>query len=79
MRPEDLPLEERLLVAAVVSRFFECLAAQRRQDAAIIASLERSLRNDPDFRERINQLLLPPKGTSLAKHGPDRERQARSV
>ena len=38
MRPEDLPLEDRLRVAAAVSRFFEGLAAQQRQDAAIIGS-----------------------------------------
>jgi hypothetical protein len=45
MRPEDLPLEDRLKVAAAASRFFECLAAQQRQDAAIISSLVRTLRN----------------------------------
>jgi hypothetical protein len=45
MRPENLPLEERLKVAAAASRFFECLAVQRRQDAAIITSLVRTLRN----------------------------------
>ena len=45
MRPEDLPLEDRLRVAAAVSRFFEGLAAQQRQDAAIISNLVRTLRN----------------------------------
>jgi hypothetical protein len=43
MRPEDLPLEERLKVAAAASRFLESLAAQRRQDARYLASLVRVL------------------------------------
>jgi hypothetical protein len=73
MRPEDLPLEDRLKVAAIASRFFECLVARRRQDAAIIASFERSL-CDPDIRARINQLLSP-KGTSDAIRGDSSRRQ----
>jgi hypothetical protein len=45
MRLDDLTLEDRLKVAAAVSRFFEGLAAQQRQDVAIISSLVRTLRN----------------------------------
>jgi hypothetical protein len=48
MHPEDMPLEDRLRVAAAASRFFECLAVRHRQDAAIIASIERSL-CDPEI------------------------------
>jgi hypothetical protein len=58
MQPEDLPLEDRLRVAAMASRFFECLAVQRRFDQAVAASIERLARN-PAFVERINQLLSP--------------------
>jgi hypothetical protein len=61
MQPENLPLEDRLKVAAMASRFFECIAVWHRQDAAIVASIERSL-CDPEIRARIAQLLSP-KGT----------------
>jgi hypothetical protein len=51
MHPEDLPLEERLRLAAAISRFFECLAVQKRFDQAVGESLERLARN-PAFRRR---------------------------
>ena len=58
MQPEDLPLEERLKVAAMASRFFECLAVQRRFDQAVADSIERLFARNPAFRQRLAALDL---------------------
>jgi hypothetical protein len=80
MRPEDMTLEDRIKIAAVVSRFFEAIAAQEKRDGENLASLVRALRRGGAEVDLFRQLPFQQEDSSKnAVSRNHRERAARST